>query len=92
MSKHTQGPWYFDGANIQGKYCGHMNGICKMLFTGDFEVDEQVKADAKLIAAAPDLLAALKEISFSGRIRNRDKAFQERIETIIAEAIAKAEN
>src|SRR3546814_9571662 len=63
MAQHTPGPWHFDGADIDATHCGHKDGICRMLFTSDPEVNEQVKADARLIAAAPDLLDALEDRS-----------------------------
>lgn len=57
-TKHTPGPWKLSGANtVHGADC-----IVAFVGTADEEVrrfsDERQSADAHLIAAAPDLLAA----------------------------------
>lgn len=58
-TKHTPGPWSLSGANtVHGADC-----IVAFVGTADEEVrrlsGERQSADARLIAAAPDLLAAL---------------------------------
>lgn len=57
-SKHTPGPWEYDGPphNII-VWSSPENRICFMTSDGPTE------ANARLIAAAPDLLAALKTLS-----------------------------
>jgi hypothetical protein len=64
-TKHTPGPWDLSGANTV-----HAHGAgCIVAFVGtaDEEVrrvsGERQSADARLIAAAPDLLEALEAIS-----------------------------
>jgi len=55
MSKHTPGPWRYDYAP---GYCGELlaaNGTTLAEF-----VTEPSEANARLIAAAPDLLEALE--------------------------------
>ena len=62
QAKHTQGPWRLNAGNeteimsarrnVARAHCGAMTGI---------RVDE-AEANARLIAAAPDLLAACEEI------------------------------
>lgn len=54
MSKHTPGPWHI-GLDIIGtkSETGFDRHIVEMLWD-----DKQGKADARLIAAAPDLLSA----------------------------------
>lgn len=53
MSNHTPGPWIIDGVEIRAVSSHESESICVMspCFTD---------ADASLIAAAPDLLEALK--------------------------------
>jgi hypothetical protein len=56
-TQHSQGPWRYD---YQDGYCGEIvakNGKVVATFT-----DEPSAPDARLIAAAPDLLEALKDI------------------------------
>lgn len=56
MNKHTPGPWYSKGSVIGAKprlVIAHVSSVCE-------EVDEQ--ANARLIAAAPDLLETLRDI------------------------------
>ena len=66
MSKHTPGPWT---ANKPTRDNGRaeIHAGCMLVAQAfnwmlDAEGDEQCWADARLIAAAPDLLEALKEI------------------------------
>lgn len=65
MNKHTPGPWFVDhespflvraGDDIDGRHIAH---IGPANYTPRFDVDEP---NAKLIAAAPDLLEALEEL------------------------------
>lgn len=76
MSTHThsQAPWVRDED-------GSIRAADGTLVTDDVETEE----DAALIAAAPDMLAALKAISRAGTLHN-----QAVIDQMIA-AIAKAE-
>lgn len=73
MSKHTAGPWSVteDGEICAGPVEG--SGICigTLYAAEDYpcldpedeaKCDEEYKANAKLIAAAPDLLAALQSL------------------------------
>lgn len=57
MSKHTTGPWhYFESGSVKSKY----GVIIKQGF--DFNDKEMELANARLIAAAPDLLEALLDM------------------------------
>ena len=51
--KHTPGPWRVDDNYVLCLYDGRPNNICRMLGRGD-----ETEANARLIAAAPDLLEA----------------------------------
>lgn len=54
MSKHTPGPWIAKGDNVyEENEPGRIAKTCG-------GTDEQAAANARLIAAAPDLLEALK--------------------------------
>ena len=70
MSRHTPGPWRVFG-RMTGKVISENGpGMVEICETGDFRDAELVpfnaerwNADARLIAAAPDMLKALEEIS-----------------------------
>jgi hypothetical protein len=72
MSKHTPGPWYFfstpigiGASNIQERdmaWTRHDGAGLR----DSHRSREEDEANARLIAAAPDLLAALKEIASIG--------------------------
>ena len=57
MSKHTPGPWRIHAGTIKFHIDNNKEGVCST--SGDSIWDE---ANANLIAAAPELLEALKEI------------------------------
>ena len=68
--KYTKGPWLREGTTIYGlKSCGFRNGkelfqkiFHLRVFDGDvFTPREELEANARLIAAAPDLFEALKD-------------------------------
>jgi hypothetical protein len=87
--KHTPGPWYIDPIKV------HANGNRRIMAeqcTPVAVVPEHLAADARLIAAAPDLLEALKEATTAlewrwERIANRAEPVHE---TSIQEAYNKA--
>ena len=54
MSKYSPGPWYLKTVHIE-------TPIADVCFTGSNLWLEEEKANAKLIAAAPDLLSVLIE-------------------------------
>lgn len=65
MTTYTPGPWWHDGYNVvcnstEGTYSDHSN----VKHYGGCLVCESIKtkANARLIAAAPDLLESLKEM------------------------------
>ena len=62
MSKHTPGPWLAQGRYIGVK--GHMSyiGECGDQ-NGNWTNEPMAVANARLIAAAPDLLEALKDMN-----------------------------
>jgi hypothetical protein len=95
ISKHTPGPWSFDGPahNIHVREAARPEmRICFMTSDGP------ARANARLIAAAPDMLAALRDMRhhFGNPKRDEwlsDAAFGEalRADARARDAIAKAE-
>ena len=89
MSKHTAGPWKilrrFDIHQDRGKIGGIFIGSTR----GGYDLPESIKlideANARLIAAAPDLLAACKEALY--QLQGMDSACV----MILKDAIKKAE-
>lgn len=65
-AKHTPGPWLVDGNVIRGD--AQINGSVSVACVLDVAypygrwAGESAKANAKLISAAPDLLAALQSV------------------------------
>ncbi len=59
MSKHTPGPWGFELENGEGGEWYSFNGPVLSWGWSDYAAGEQAKADARLIAAAPDLYKEL---------------------------------
>ncbi len=76
MSQHTKGPWRVDETKALGAYgvwtdyathpghdnAGYPSQICAMPLSDELIDREQRDANARLIAAAPDLLAALIDL------------------------------
>jgi hypothetical protein len=61
-TNHTPGPWQFDKSALTGRIDirkNHANGDSRIL--GYVWQDQNGDSNAHLIAAAPDLLSALKE-------------------------------
>jgi hypothetical protein len=89
MAKHTPGPWKSNGANqvFGGAYSGL---IATVTSTANPEICE---ADARLIAAAPELLEALKRIAYEpqGKADASHAEVLKAVEKIAKQAIAKAE-
>ena len=54
--KHTQGPWHATNHHVQSLVHEYDGYICK----AEGNTKAEAEANARLIAAAPDLLAALK--------------------------------
>ena len=54
-TKHTKGEWLNLGYRVDVDVADGMSGICEM---SDWMPEEEMEANAKLIAAAPELLNA----------------------------------
>jgi hypothetical protein len=94
MHKHTQGPWIVAPSSNKGNGSGwrDIHSI-----SGEFSpsyVGEALEQDARLIAAAPDLLKALERIAAGQEMTDAYGLADviTRYQRIAMEAIAKATN
>jgi hypothetical protein len=92
MSKHTLGPWNAyesDGQTYVESLGPKVTDVCRVMRHLPFE---EVQANAALIAAAPDMLEALKEARFwVARVAESGNASALKSLAQIDAAIAKAE-
>jgi len=82
MSKHTPGPWTIEESELMGRdivSAGNMALICTQVYSPD---------DARLIAAAPELLAALQAVA--EQTRHPDYDWPVCLSREVSAAIAKA--
>ena len=91
-AKHTPGPWDF--CHVPGEY-GHVITIEEGEIAEAFSEavgDEQAVANARLIAAAPEMLEALEfvRMTFADIEASKRKGYYTECPTIVAAAIAKA--
>lgn len=65
VAAHTPGPWFYDGQNGCGAHVIHVReGEIAEAFGDTWSDDgQQAEANAHLIAAAPELLAALEYVA-----------------------------
>ena len=94
MSKYTPGPWFVDRHGAPTVYAESLNGggmLQEVAACGSTEVWTHQEANARLIAAAPELLEALQSIVRSLSDQD-DEGLIEHAEPMIAAraAIAKA--
>lgn len=61
-AKHTPGPWAANPIVTQVDAMSDMLPICQLLWPTDQRSEEETEANARLIAAAPDLLHALQMV------------------------------
>jgi hypothetical protein len=94
--KHTQGPWKWhgarhdDGRNNGSVYrddCGTAYCVAK---APQYAKDAQWEADAKLIAAAPEMLDALKKVQCVQHLFGPNKHLTAII-AVVDSAVSKAE-
>jgi hypothetical protein len=90
MSKHTPGPWAVNPMNAQVDEFGGQGmplPVCHMLWPTDKRKEAETMANARLIAAAPDLLEALERILADGDVRDiLGKADMSKARSAIAKA------
>lgn len=84
-TKHTPAPWKVNGTQV------HADNKHESLIADVFDQNEACKANARLIAAAPELLEAL-EIALEASTQGRDdKSWEDAAIAAIAKAKAKGE-
>jgi Ser/Thr protein kinase RdoA (MazF antagonist) len=86
-TKHTPGPWSNDGDYIRAAAGNNRPDLVRIAEVFAGWTQEQTNANARLIAAAPELLAALQEILAAQSLRALRRTTTERIARA---AIAKA--
>ncbi|MEY1000276.1 hypothetical protein AB7263_18930 [Providencia rettgeri] len=59
--KGSKSPWNYDG-NVRGAVEGSIDDLIASVYPMHYENAEEMKANAHLIAAAPDLLESLREL------------------------------
>ena len=63
MNKHTPGPWFYETGNTEALIVERDGTtVAELQTTYQTTAHRSLEANARLIAAAPDLLAALKGI------------------------------
>ena len=73
MTKHTPGPWEARGKNVCVVGSRGLNGLsgcichCQGAGEGKSEINDKAKANARLIASAPQMLEALTLAHISGK-------------------------
>lgn len=100
--KHTPGPWHVDPKAPEESFFEDVNilrhdglAVAVCVHNGDI-VPPEPEANARLIAAAPDLLEALRELfaTVQGecpRLLDEDRGANPHLYSSIVDAIAKAE-
>jgi hypothetical protein len=84
---HTPGPWKFEVRNNQAMVTTERDDIdmvvASNLFDEELDLElEEVDANARLIASAPDLLECLQNLVYRGLIVNDNDHYEECIELI----------
>lgn len=103
MSEHTNGPWHYEDDGTQftiyatnKRVLGTEEGLVGCVYINTIRPDREAQANARLIAAAPKLLKALKllksdcKMALSSNWNRSDEGFVAMLEVAEA-AIAKAE-
>ena len=89
--KHSQGPWTAEGPDHFGDYNIHEPGIRAVVAAviSNLRDPEEIEANARLVAAAPNMLAALKQAAKWLRGWSTAEPYLSEIEAAISEAEAK---
>lgn len=62
MSKHTPGPWGFDSFALREEIRAENNPLIATVCSVHCDTPEEMRANARLIAAAPELLWTLEKL------------------------------
>lgn len=75
MTKHTPGPWAVNPINAQVDELrdGKAIPVCRMLWPTELRGEDETLKNARLIAAAPEMLAALQRLVRDAEITGIDK-------------------
>jgi len=85
-TKFTPGPWEYDSSGKYYKPCIRTNGVViALLYRQTTVTPEEYEANNHLLAAAPELLVALKELCTLPNKHRPDKVW-EQAKTAIAKA------
>ena len=86
-TKHTPGPWAVVGGSIMVEYDGGFFDLAYVdgIFPNGYLTVAERNANANLIAAAPDLLAALELMAYGHRHEHECDCYKQ-----VRDAIAKA--
>lgn len=91
-TKHTHGVWVSSGYRVDVDVADGLSGICEM---SDWMSDEEMEANAKLIAAAPELLEAeIQNLEFLKWLATKSMEFNmwsDKVQ-LLYERIAKTES
>jgi hypothetical protein len=87
MDKHTPAPWQysFEGGTVAFIVEADGTTVAKLTTTENSTAHKNLAANTRLIAAAPDLLEALKYFLFAGQngaVLPRDYAYQKALAAI----------
>lgn len=86
-TKHTPGPWAVSDVG-EVVVCATGRTLCDV-YSSPADDDAQADADARLIAAAPDLLAACEAVAATTWSRNTATIIGEQVRAAIAKAKGK---
>lgn len=87
MSKHTPGPWGFDSFALREEIRAENNPLIATVCSVHCDSPEEMRANAHLIAAAPEILEALEMMLEMSEMSGFGKAAAE---DVARAAIAKA--
>ena len=91
---HTHGPWELGYSDLGSQIISSADGYVAVVHYWS-RPEQEMKANARLIAAAPDLLGALEELyamvwGECPRLLNEDSGGDARLDSKIKDAITKA--
>lgn len=91
MSGHTSGPWRvaYDDANGQAVVSGEHTEICTCWHHCVGSIEKQMRCNAQLIAAAPEMLKALETASWLLADLSPDGLVKQQVDAAIAKATGK---
>lgn len=93
-TNHTPGPWKASGNMVVGgrtpKHGGHALFVAHCEVSTDYRSDDETAANVRLIAAVPELLAALESITGAFTTEQLENVLGAEKSVAVREALAKA--